>query len=75
MDCVRKREVYYHYFRGYIFREFAKENFCEDLTRKVIIRTTLGTWVWFSIIFRKKKKINSMNRSNIKLHEIYTPQK
>ena len=58
------------YFRGvYILRILRNENFREDCTREV---TTLGTWVWFSINFTK---INSANRSNFEIREIYTPRK
>ena len=56
-------------FQGvYILRISGHENFCEDCTCEV---TTLGTWVWFSIIFTK---INSTNRSNFEINFAkYTP--
>ena len=42
------------------------ENFREDCTREVAM---LGTWCGFLLIM----KINSVNRSNFEIREIYTP--
>ena len=60
------------YFRGlYIQCIYISQNehFCEECAHEV---ATLGMWAWFSINFAK---INSANRSNFDIREIYTPRK
>ena len=52
---------------SYISRISRNENFCEDCTREV---ATQVHGVFFLLILQK---INSTNRSNFEICEIYTP--